>query len=59
VTAYEELRPRSTYRIMINHLQVSSLYISFKLDWPPIFLDVMHYLYQLFAFKIAGRFAIH
>ena len=53
-TGYEDLRPSSSFRIMINHLQVSSLYIAFKLKWPPKFLEVMQQLYDIFAFHIGS-----
>ena len=53
-TGYEDLRPRSSFRIMINHLQVSSLYIAFKLKWPTKFLEVMQHLYDIFGFHIGS-----
>ena len=55
LTGYEELQPRSTLRIVINHLQVSAIVVSFDLKWPPIFLKIMYFLYDIIAFDIGGK----
>ena len=53
-TGNDDLRPSSSFRIMINHLQISSLYIAFKLKWPPKFLEVMQHLYDILSFHIGS-----
>ena len=46
----------SSFRIFVNHMQITAIFNNFNLKWPKFIRDMMSYIYAIFAFDIGGAY---